>query len=91
MSPTTDNNSKPKSMSRAKEWTADVENLFRFQQAGYRDELEYIQVRQGAMIDRWPESGFVKKLQRRDDTFYYYNKKRECQDRDVNKVIVYAY
>ncbi|KAI3366615.1 hypothetical protein L3Q82_009299 [Scortum barcoo] len=91
MSYVTDNNSKPKSMSRAKGWTTEVENLFRFQQAGYRDELEYIQVKQGALIDKWPETGFVKKLQRRDDTFYYYNRKRECQDRDVHKVKVYAY
>ncbi|XP_040000489.1 meiosis expressed gene 1 protein homolog [Xiphias gladius] len=91
MSCTTDNNAKPKSMSRAKGWTAEVENLFRFQQAGYRDELEYIQVKQGAMIDKWPETGFVKKLQRRDDTFYYYSRKRECQDCDVHKVKVYAY
>ena len=29
----------PKSMSRAREWTAEVENLFRFQLAGYRDEV----------------------------------------------------
>ncbi|XP_026183172.1 meiosis expressed gene 1 protein homolog isoform X2 [Mastacembelus armatus] len=91
MSHATDNNSKPKSMSRAKRWTAEVENLFRFQEAGYRDELEYIQVKPGASIDKWPETGFVKKLQRRDNTFYYYSKKRECQDHDVHKVKVYAH
>ncbi|XP_044199885.1 meiosis expressed gene 1 protein homolog [Thunnus albacares] len=87
----THNNSKPKSMSKAREWTVEVENLFRFQQAGYRDELEYIQVKQGALIEKWPDSGFVKKLQRRDDTFFYYSRKRECQDLDVHKVRVYAY
>uniref|UniRef100_UPI0037E8F1C6 meiosis expressed gene 1 protein homolog n=1 Tax=Semicossyphus pulcher TaxID=241346 RepID=UPI0037E8F1C6 len=91
MSCATDNKSKPKSKCRAKEWTAEVENLFRFQQAGYRDELEYIQVKHGALVDKWPETGFVRKLQRRDDTFYYYSRKRECEDRDVNKVKVYAY
>ncbi|XP_045568395.1 meiosis expressed gene 1 protein homolog isoform X2 [Salmo salar] len=80
-----DGNATPKSMSRAKRWTDEVENLYRFQQAGYRDELEYKQ------IDRWPETGFVKKLQRRDNTFYYYNRKRECEDREVHKVKVYAY
>jgi len=42
-------------------------------------------------IDRWPDSGFVKKLQRRDNTYYYYNRKRECEDREVHKVKVYAY
>lgn len=50
MSHTTDNISKPKSMSRAKSWTVEVENLFRFQKAGYRDELEYTQVKQGALV-----------------------------------------
>ncbi|KAL7882523.1 hypothetical protein SRHO_G00001810 [Serrasalmus rhombeus] len=71
-----DGNAKPKSMSRAKQWTDEVENLYRFQQAGYRDETEYRQIKQ-TEIDRWPETGFVKKLQRRDNTFYYYNRKRE--------------
>jgi len=41
-----DNKAKPKSMSRAKQWTGEVENLYRFQQAGYRDELEYRQIQQ---------------------------------------------
>ncbi|KAM6961726.1 meiosis expressed gene 1 protein homolog isoform 1-T2 [Tautogolabrus adspersus] len=91
MSSTNYNTSKPKSISRAKGWTAEVENLFRFQQAGYRDELEYIQVQQGALVDKWPETGYVKKLQRRDNTFYYYSKKRECEQHEVNKVKVYAY
>ncbi|XP_071280160.1 meiosis expressed gene 1 protein homolog isoform X1 [Agelaius tricolor] len=37
---------KPKSMHRAKIWSDVVENLYRFQQAGYRDEVEYKQVKQ---------------------------------------------
>ncbi|KAJ0012656.1 hypothetical protein NQD34_016990, partial [Periophthalmus magnuspinnatus] len=82
---------KPKSVHRAQEWTTEVENLFRFQQAGYRDELEYLQVQHGAMIDKWPETGFVRKLQRRDNTFYYYSKKRECHESEVHKVKVYMY
>ncbi|KAK6482513.1 meiosis expressed gene 1 protein-like protein [Huso huso] len=86
-----DASSKPKSVSRAKQWTDEVENLYRFQQAGYRDELEYKQVKQVDLVDRWPETGFVKKLQRRDNTFYYYNRKRECEDKEVNKVKMYAY
>ncbi|MGH0130313.1 UNVERIFIED_CONTAM: hypothetical protein FKN15_069116 [Acipenser sinensis] len=86
-----DAGSKPKSVSRAKQWTDEVENLYRFQQAGYRDELEYKQVKQVDLVDRWPGTGFVKKLQRRDNTFYYYNRKRECEDKEVNKVKMYAY
>lgn len=42
---------KPKFMKRAKEWTAEVENLFRFQEAGYRDEPEYRQVKHGASVN----------------------------------------
>ncbi|XP_066038859.1 meiosis expressed gene 1 protein homolog isoform X1 [Chamaea fasciata] len=82
---------KPKSMHRAKIWSDDVENLYRFQQAGYRDEVEYKQVKQVDEVECWPESGFIKKLQRRDNTFYYYNRQRECEDKDVPKVKVYVY
>ncbi|XP_043944273.1 meiosis expressed gene 1 protein homolog [Protopterus annectens] len=82
---------RPKSMSRAKLWSYEIENLYRFQQAGYRDESEYKQVKQVATVDMWPETGFVKKLQRRDNTFYYYNRQRECEDKEVHKVKVYAY
>lgn len=41
-----DGNAQPKSMSRARQWTHEVENLYRFQQAGYRDEMEYRQIKQ---------------------------------------------
>ncbi|VCW97128.1 unnamed protein product, partial [Gulo gulo] len=82
---------KPKSISRAKKWSDEIENLYRFQQAGYRDEIEYKQVKHVSMVDRWPETGYVKKLQRRDNTFYYYNKQRECDDKEVHKVKIYAY
>ncbi|XP_043570137.1 meiosis expressed gene 1 protein homolog isoform X1 [Chiloscyllium punctatum] len=82
---------KPKFMSRAKQWTEEIENLYRFQQAGYRDEIEYKQVKQVDGVDRWPDTGYVKKLQRRDNTFYYYSRKRECEDKEVQKVKVYAY
>ncbi|XP_077194112.1 meiosis expressed gene 1 protein homolog isoform X2 [Paroedura picta] len=82
---------KPKSIRRAKTWSDEVENLYRFQQAGYRDEIEYKQVKHVSVVEMWPETGFVKKLQRRDNTFYYYDKERECEDKEVHKVKVYAY
>ncbi|XP_032841745.1 meiosis expressed gene 1 protein homolog isoform X1 [Tyto alba] len=82
---------KPKSIYHAKKWSDDVENLYRFQQAGYRDEVEYKQVKQVDMVECWPETGFVKKLQRRDNTFYYYDKQRECEDKEVHNVKVYVY
>lgn len=37
---------KPKSEHQAKNWSNHVENLYRFQLAGYRDEIEYKQVKQ---------------------------------------------
>ncbi|NWR57857.1 MEIG1 protein, partial [Bucorvus abyssinicus] len=82
---------KPKSEHQAENWSDHVENLYRFQLAGYRDEVEYKQVKQVDTVEYWPETGFVKKLQRRDDTFYYYNKQRECEDKEVHKVKVYVY
>ncbi|NXU56355.1 MEIG1 protein, partial [Turnix velox] len=84
-------NIKPKSIHEAKTWSSDVENLYRFQQAGYRDEVEYKEVKQVDTVERWPETGFVKKLQRRDNTFNYYNKQRECGDEEVHKVKIYVY
>jgi len=82
---------KPKSMVRAKRWSDEVENAYRFQTAGYRDEIEYRIIKQKE-AERWPVSpGYVKKLQRRDGTFYYYNRKRECQDKEVHKIKLYQY
>eukprot|EP00794_Sanderia_malayensis_P008991 gene8991-9951_t len=81
----------PKSILRPKSWTDEVEEAYRFQIAGYRDETEYKAVRQVLEVDRWPQSGYVKKLQRKDGTFYYYNKQRECRDKDVYRMKIYAY
>lgn len=82
---------KPKSMVRAKRWNDEVENAFRFQTAGYRDEIEYRIIKK-IEAERWPISPcYVKKLQRRDGTFYYYNRSRECQDKEVHKIKLYQY
>ena len=70
----------PKSLVRPTTWSAEVENAYRFQLAGYRDEKEYRTLRNVVDVDRWPETGFVKKLQRKKDGyFYYYDKQRECE------------
>ena len=34
-------NEQPKSLIRPKSWSTEVENAYRFQIAGYRDEIEY--------------------------------------------------
>ena len=66
--------------------------ICRFQVAGYRDEREYRAVRGShAPLDRWPANGYVKKLQRRDGCFYYFDQRRELIDRDVGKYRIYQY
>ena len=42
--------------------------------------------------ERWQDNGYVKKLQRKqDECYYYFNKSRECPDKDVNKCKLYVY
>ncbi|XP_013390836.1 meiosis expressed gene 1 protein homolog [Lingula anatina] len=83
---------KPKSMVRPKHWSEEVENAYRFQLAGYRDVTEYKAIHNVEDCERWPDSGFVKKLKRKEDGyFYYYNRTRECQDKDINKTKMYSY
>ncbi|CAB4010288.1 meiosis expressed gene 1 homolog [Paramuricea clavata] len=81
----------PKSVSRPKRWSAEVEDAYRFQLAGYRDETEYTHVQKVEEVDRWPPNGYVKKLKRRDGSFYYFNRGRECSDSDVHRTKIYAY
>ncbi|XP_014676622.1 PREDICTED: meiosis expressed gene 1 protein homolog [Priapulus caudatus] len=68
-----------------------VEDAYRFQLAGYRDEREYAACKGPDSVERWPENGFVKKLQRKDGNFYYYNQRRECADKDVGGTKIYSY
>ncbi|XP_072027112.1 meiosis expressed gene 1 protein homolog [Amphiura filiformis] len=81
----------PKSMSRPKHWSEEVEEAYRFQVAGYRDIKEYQHIK-GQDPDRWQQNGYVKKLQRKQDKcFYYFDKRSECADKDVNKCKLYMY
>ncbi|XP_045177926.2 meiosis expressed gene 1 protein homolog [Mercenaria mercenaria] len=82
---------KPTSMTRAKEWSPEVEEAWRFQLAGYRDELDYKNAKNPEGAERWPQNGYVKKLQGRDGQWYYYNKGRELMDKDIPKCILYVY
>ncbi|XP_062508750.1 meiosis expressed gene 1 protein homolog [Corticium candelabrum] len=82
----------PKSVVRARRWDKEVEEAYRFQLAGFRDEKEYLDFFPGTKVDRWPDGEkFVKKLKRRDGYFYYYNRCRECNDRDVHRTKIYGY
>lgn len=83
----------PTSMSRAKEWSPEAEEAWRFQVAGYRDELDYKNNKKNNYdkVDRWPHNGYVKKLQRKDGCWYYYSKGRELLDKDIPKCKLYVY
>ena len=41
---------KPTSMSRAKKWSPEAEEAYRFQTAGYRDEVEYKELKKNAEV-----------------------------------------
>ncbi|CAG5114158.1 Oidioi.mRNA.OKI2018_I69.chr2.g8226.t1.cds [Oikopleura dioica] len=78
-----------KKVSRAKLWDESVEDNFRFQAAQYRDEIEYKAVHPNGEVCRWP-SGMIKKLLRKDGTWNYFNKERECY-KNLHLVKMYEY
>ncbi|KAK3102248.1 hypothetical protein FSP39_009882 [Pinctada imbricata] len=80
----------PCGMVRPKSWDDKVEEAYRFQLAGYRDEREYAHLTQ-ANVERWPHNGYIKKLIRKDGCWYYFNKTRECSEKDVSKCKLYSY
>lgn len=80
---------KPKGMQRAKQWTSQVENMFRFQLAGWRDVFEYLTVHEEPAM--WEEEGFVRCLQNRNGNFMYFRKTRECENKHLPKVKLYSY
>lgn len=41
--------------------------------------------------ERWPHNNYIKKLQRKDGYYIYFNRTRECADKDVNKCKMYGY
>ena len=81
----------PKGMTRAKYWTPDIENSFRFQEAGYRDFDEYHDAGYETP-DLWPTTGFVKCLRSKKTGFFlYFRQTRECHEKHVNKIKIYTY
>jgi hypothetical protein len=74
---------------RAKFWTPEVENCYRFQSGGYRDEHDY--ARQKGPPEMYP-NGWVKKIQNTTNGYFqYFGDQRECVDKYVPKVKVYSY
>jgi hypothetical protein len=83
--------SQPKPPMQLSNWDEQVEDAYRFQQAGYKNETEYREIQKTDHVDRWPQNGFVKKLVARDGYFYYYNKTRECPDTQINNTRLFSY
>jgi hypothetical protein len=74
---------------RAKEWSPEIENIFRFQQAGFKTSDEYVLMH--GQPEYWPESGFVRCLQAsKTGYFLYFRPQRECLNNYINKVKIYS-
>lgn len=81
---------KPKSMKRATAWSPEVENLFRFQSAGFSNYDEYTSVYPDQDIEVW-DTGFIKSLQNKHQLFMYFRRQPECESKHLNKVKIYHY
>jgi hypothetical protein len=84
----------PTGMERAKVWSEEVEEVYRLQEAGYRDEAELLACAQPPP-ERWP-NGCIKKLRARtslggNPSFMYFKQGRECTDGELNRVKMYRY
>ena len=83
-------------MVRAREWSAEVEDAYRLQEAGYKDEHEAIALGHPP-VERWADAGFIRKLVTRESlgketpSTLYFSKRRECEDKDLNRVKLYQY
>lgn len=82
--------SRGKSMVRAKDWTPAVEDMYRLQFCGWRDEEEY-RVAYGEP-ERWSTDlgGFISKVQLKSNGYFtYWRKWRECEEKHVSRVKIY--
>ena len=81
---------KPSGMQRAKIWTLEVENAYRYQLAGFKDESEYLFV--NPLPEMWSSSGMIKCLTVKDTGYFmYFRQVRECEDKHLNKVKLFQY
>ena len=80
---------KPTGMKRAKLWTPEVENFFRFQAAGFRDMSEYLT--EHPPPEYW-DTGFVRMLLNKKTGYYmYFRRVRECNDAALHRIKIYSY
>ena len=75
----------PTKMSRAKHWSPEAENAYRFQSAGFRNTVEYEETYR-------EETGFVRQLQVKSSGYFmYFRQTRECEDKYLGKTKLYTY
>ena len=80
---------KPKKMTRAKTWNTEVENYFRFQAAGFRDGVDYLENNPPPAF--W-DTGFVRMLLNKKTGFYmYFRRTRELNDSVLHRIKMYSY
>ena len=65
----------PVRMRRAKTWSTEVENAYRFQCAGWRSAEEYAQGEYADEISWFGDSGLVEKVQNRQGLFMYFKRR----------------
>ena len=77
-------------MARAKHWSPEAENAYRFQAAGFRDTVEYEET--FPPPDVWEDTGFVRQLQAKSSGYFmYFRQSRECEDKYLGKTKLYTY
>ena len=84
-------------MSRAKQWSLEVENAFRMAEAGYRGLPELIALGH-PQPEVWPETGFIRKLRTRESleggggmSLLYFRRRPECEPRYLNRVKLFVF
>ena len=71
-----------------------VENAFRCQLAGFRDMEEYLTSQEPdfAEPEVWAPEGLIKCLKaKKTGYFMYFRRTRECDDKFLNRIILYQY
>ena len=81
---------KPSAMQRAKTWTLEVENAYRYQLAGFKDESDYLLTY--PLPEMWSAGGMIKCLTVKETGYFmYFRQIRECEDKHLNKVKLFQY
>ena len=86
----------PIGVTRAKQWSPEVEDAFRLSEAGWKGvpELHAFGLQEP---ERWPETGFIRKLQTRHSAEHggfvqvYFARKPECASRHIHRVKIYRW